>query len=237
MFFSNFPKIDKSSLDEKTLRYIHKQAELCKLSFTEDKSATMECKINDEVYSYKITFSQYEQACEDLLERIRQPIKRSLNDAHIRLKDIDKVVLVGGATKSPVIRRFVSKLFKMFPDTSINPDEAVALGTALQGAMKERRNEIKEVIWKNFSNLSSSKVMTLRSKGTHHKIMRTLCIKNILESLLSKMFLCIKSMSALPTRPFDPNIILYIHISTSNTAYNLVMQPVSHTLFLRTSKT
>lgn len=146
MFFSNFPKIDKSSLDEKTLRYIHKQAELCKLSFTEDKSATMECKINDEVYSYKITFSQYEQACEDLLERIRQPIKRSLNDAHIRLKDIDKVVLVGGATKSPVIRRFVSKLFKMFPDTSINPDEAVALGTALQGAMKERRNEIKEVI-------------------------------------------------------------------------------------------
>lgn len=237
MFFSNFPKIDKSSLDEKTLRYIHKQAELCKLSFTEDKSATMECKINDEVYSYKITFSQYEQACEDLLERIRQPIKRSLNDAHIRLKDIDKVVLVGGATKSPVIRRFVSKLFKMFPDTSINPDEAVALGTALQGAMKERRNEIKEVIWKNFSNLSSSKVMTLRSKGTHHKIMRTLCTKNILESLLSKMFLCIKSMSALPTRPFDPNIILYIHISTSNTAYNLVMQPVSHTLFLRTSKT
>jgi len=55
-------------------------------------------------------------------------------------------VLVGGATKSPVIRRFVSKLFRVIPDTNINPDEAVALGAAIQGAMKERKEAIKEVI-------------------------------------------------------------------------------------------
>ncbi len=55
-------------------------------------------------------------------------------------------MLVGGATKSPVIRRFVSKLFKRLPDTNINPDEAVALGAAIQGAMKERKDAIKEVI-------------------------------------------------------------------------------------------
>ena len=73
-------------------------------------------------------------------------IKRSLSDAHIRLADIDKVVLVGGATKSPVIRRFVSKLFKALPDTNVNPDEAVALGAAVQAAMKERKEAIKEVI-------------------------------------------------------------------------------------------
>lgn len=80
------------------------------------------------------------------MDKIRQPVKRSLLDAHIRLSDIDKVVLVGGATKSPVIRRFVSRLFKAIPDTNINPDEAVALGAALQGAMKERKDAIKEVI-------------------------------------------------------------------------------------------
>jgi len=73
-------------------------------------------------------------------------VRRSLSDAHIRLADIDKVVLVGGATKSPVIRRFVSKLFRVIPDTNINPDEAVALGAAIQGAMKERKEAIKEVI-------------------------------------------------------------------------------------------
>ena len=88
----------------------------------------------------------YEHACEELLDKIRQPVRRSLSDAHIRLSDIDKVVLVGGATKSPVIRRFASKLFRAIPDTNINPDEAVALGAAIQGAMKERNAAIKEVI-------------------------------------------------------------------------------------------
>ena len=58
----------------------------------------------------------------------------------------DKVVLVGGATKSPVIRRFVSKLFKTIPDTNVDPDEAVALGAAIQAAMKERKEAIREVI-------------------------------------------------------------------------------------------
>ena len=56
------------------------------------------------------------------------------------------MVLVGGATKSPVIRRFVSKLFRAIPDTNVNPDEAVALGAAIQGAMKERKEAIKEII-------------------------------------------------------------------------------------------
>ena len=54
------------------------------------------------------TRKRYEKACEELLDKIRQPVRRSLSDAHIRLSDIDKVVLVGGATRSPVIRRFVS---------------------------------------------------------------------------------------------------------------------------------
>ena len=54
--------------------------------------------------------------------------------------------IFGGATKQPIIRKFVSKLFGMIPDTSINPDEAVALGAAIQGAMKERREAIREVI-------------------------------------------------------------------------------------------
>lgn len=146
MFFEKHYKLDRLSLDEKTLRHIHKQAELCKLGFSDKRVSIMNCKIGDEIYELEVDLSKYEEACGDLLERIRRPVKRSLSDAHIRLSDIDKVVLVGGATKSPVIRRFVSKLFKMIPDTNINPDEAVALGAAIQGAMKERKDSIKEVI-------------------------------------------------------------------------------------------
>ncbi len=146
MFFEKHYKLDRLSLDEKTLRHIHKQAELCKLGFSDKRVSIMNCKIGDEIYELEVDLSKYEEACGDLLERIRRPVKRSLSDAHIRLSDIDKVVLVGGATKNPVIRRFVSKLFKMIPDTNINPDEAVALGAAIQGAMKERKDSIKEVI-------------------------------------------------------------------------------------------
>lgn len=146
MFFEKYPQVDRLRLDEKTLRHIHKQAELCKLGFSEDKKSAMNCKIGEELFTYTVDLSKYEEACSELLEKIRQPVKRSLMDAHIRLSDIDKVVLVGGATKSPVIRRFVGRLFRAIPDTNINPDEAVALGAAIQGAMKERRGAIKEVI-------------------------------------------------------------------------------------------
>ena len=146
MFFEKHRKLDRLSLTEKNLRHIHKQAEQCKLGFSEKRVSDMRCKIGEEVYEMEVELPRYEEACEELLERIRKPVKRSLADAHIRLADIDKVVLVGGATKSSVVRRFVSKLFKMLPDTNINPDEAVALGAAIQGAMKERKDAIKEVI-------------------------------------------------------------------------------------------
>lgn len=146
MFFEKYSDLDRLSMDEKTLRHIHKQAELCKMGFTESRVSAMHCKVGEKILDFEVDMTKYENACEELLERIRKPVKRSLSDAHIRLSDIDKVVLVGGATKSPVIRRFVSRLFKMLPDTNVNPDEAVALGAAVQGAMKERRESIKEVI-------------------------------------------------------------------------------------------
>lgn len=146
MFFEKYSDLDRLSMDEKTLRHIYKQAELCKMGFTESRVSAMHCKVGEKILDFEVDMTKYENACEELLERIRKPVKRSLSDAHIRLSDIDKVVLVGGATKSPVIRRFVSRLFKMLPDTNVNPDEAVALGAAVQGAMKERRESIKEVI-------------------------------------------------------------------------------------------
>lgn len=146
MFFEENTELDRSSLSPKTLGYIRKQAESAKRSFTDEKEAVMSCQIDGKEYSLTVPLIKYEAECEDLFERIRRPVKRSLSDAHIRLSDIDKIVLVGGATKSPVIRKFVSKLFRAIPDTNINPDEAVALGAATVAAIKERDESIKEVI-------------------------------------------------------------------------------------------
>lgn len=133
-------------LNFKTLVHIKKQAEICKKSFIEEKTPVMSCKINDKVIDMAIDLDKYERQCEKLLERIRMPIKRSLKDANVKLADIDEVVMVGGATRLPIIYKFVGKLFKRLPNTSVNPDEAVALGAAIQAAMKERKEAIKEVI-------------------------------------------------------------------------------------------
>ena len=145
MFYKHFSDIDPLALDEKTQQHIYKQAEACKKNFVGNKSK-MTCHINGEHLEFEITLDAYENACEKLFEKMRQPIKRSLSDAHIKIADIDKVVLVGGATKLSIVRKFVSRLFKNIPDTSVNPDEVVALGAALQGAMKSRNEAIKEVI-------------------------------------------------------------------------------------------
>lgn len=146
MFFEKFDKLEKDQLDIKTLRYVHKQADLCKLGFEDNRTSKMSCTIGDETYEMEIELAEYERKCEDLLERIRIPVKKSLTDSRLRLSEIDKVVLVGGATKLPVVRRFVGKLFRTLPDTTINPDEAIALGAAVQAAMKERKDSIREVI-------------------------------------------------------------------------------------------
>ncbi len=146
MFYEHHKEIGKNSLSMKTLGHIHKQAEICKLGFSENRVSKMVCNINEEQLEYTVDTEEYERNCEALFEKIRQPIKRSLSDANIRITDIDKVVLVGGGTKLWIVRKFVSKLFGIIPDTNINPDEAVALGAAIQGAMKERNKAVKEVI-------------------------------------------------------------------------------------------
>lgn len=146
IFFEKNTELDKDRLTDKELRHVTKQAESCKIGFGENRISVMNCTLDGKNYEMSLSIDEYEAKCDELLDKIRQPIKRSLSDANVRLKDIDRVVMVGGATKLSFIRKFVGKLFHNLPDTSINPDEAVALGAAVQGAMKERRDSIKEVI-------------------------------------------------------------------------------------------
>ncbi|MBR3041577.1 MAG: molecular chaperone HscC [Eubacterium sp.] len=146
LFYKRNKDIVREDLSYKELRLIHKAAEDAKRDLADNGSTVMKCKVNEEPVTMELTYQDYEKECEDLYDRIRIPVKRALSDAKLKLSDIDKVVLVGGGTKLTGVRTFVSKLFHTFPDTSINPDEAVALGAAIQGAMKERKQSIREVV-------------------------------------------------------------------------------------------
>lgn len=146
MFFKKNEELNPETLSPREKSLIWKAAESCKVELSDSGAAHMKCVIGEKQYDTEITYASYEKACESLYDRIRLPIKKALSDAKLKITDIDKVVLVGGATKYSGVRTFVSKTFHIFPDTTINPDEAVALGAALEGAMKERVESIKEVI-------------------------------------------------------------------------------------------
>lgn len=139
-------KIDWERLDEKTLLNVYAAAEECKKQLGEEEKGEMRCKIGQEEKSLTLTGKEYRELCNPLLERIRKPLQRSIADAHVKISDIDEVVLVGGATRMPIVREFIVKLFRKFPDISVHPDEAVALGAAIQGAMKARDEEAREII-------------------------------------------------------------------------------------------
>ncbi len=146
MFFEAHPEIERQSLEDKTLRHIKNKAEECKLKLDENGENIMHCVIDGKAVEYTVNEQKYEAQCSKLFDRIKVPLKQSLNDAGISISDLDKVVLIGGATKLNMIRKFVAKMFRIMPDCSINPDETVALGAAIQGAMKERNQAVKELI-------------------------------------------------------------------------------------------
>lgn len=138
--------IAPDSLDLKTRYEIRKNAENCKCAFSHSNEILMCCTIHGQMHILRLSMDEYERACLPLLERLRKPIERSLRDAGVSLDEIDKIVLVGGGTRSPVVRKFVAKLFGRIPSFNINPDEAVAIGAALQCGIKSRDKEIQEVV-------------------------------------------------------------------------------------------
>ena len=83
----------------------------------------------------KLTRAKFEQLVEDLVARVVEPCKQALRDANLSPDDIDEVILVGGQTRSPVIQQKVKELFGKEPNKSVNPDEAVAVGAAIQGGV------------------------------------------------------------------------------------------------------
>ena len=139
-------KLQLSALSEKEQVRLYRQAEKAKRAISDSDRVTMSFLCKEETIEQQITYKEYEEACGELLMKIREPVKKSLADAGLRLSDIDEVLLIGGATRLSVVRDFLIRLFRKFPDTNMNPDETVALGAAVQAAMKERREEVKEVI-------------------------------------------------------------------------------------------
>ena len=106
-----------------------------------------------------ITRSQFERLTDHLFERCRGPVMKALEDAKLKASDIDEVVLVGGSTRMPRVQQIVKEIFGKEPHKGVNPDEVVAVGAAIQGAVLA--GDVKGVLLLDVTPLS----LGLETKG------------------------------------------------------------------------
>ncbi|MBU5317088.1 molecular chaperone HscC [Clostridium bornimense] len=145
-YFIKKNNLNVEQLDRKVISALYKQGEICKITLTEKQSAKMELIIDEEPVSMEITRQEFEKISEELILKLRNPIERALNDADIDSEELDSIILVGGSTRMPLIRSIVTKMFNKIPYSTINPDEVVAKGAAIQAALKEKDEDLREMV-------------------------------------------------------------------------------------------
>lgn len=84
---------------------------------------------------YTLTRAEFERITKDLLDRCKKPVEQALKDADLKTGDVDEVILVGGSTRMPAVQELVEKMTGKKPNMSVNPDEVVAMGAAVQGGV------------------------------------------------------------------------------------------------------
>jgi molecular chaperone HscC len=96
--------------------------------------------------TFTLTADEFERACAPLIERLRAPVERALRDARLRAAQLDEIVLVGGASRMPMVRRLVSQLFGRLPARHLDPDQTVGLGAAVCAGLVSRDAAFEEMV-------------------------------------------------------------------------------------------
>ncbi|MBE9061211.1 molecular chaperone DnaK [cf. Phormidesmis sp. LEGE 11477] len=99
-----------------------------------------------------LTRAKFEELCSDLIDRCGVPVQNALKDAKLGKSDIDEVVLVGGSTRIPAVQQLVEKILGKAPNQTVNPDEVVAIGAAIQGGVLA--GEVKDILLLDVTPLS-----------------------------------------------------------------------------------
>jgi Fe-S protein assembly chaperone HscA len=118
--------------DPEAMQELRLAAEAAKIRLSTEERTTLTIPFAGFTYRRDITRAELERLVEPLVTRTLGPARRALADAGLEPKDIDQVVLVGGSTRVPLVRRRVQELFGKTPHSQLNPDEVVALGAAVQ---------------------------------------------------------------------------------------------------------
>jgi molecular chaperone HscC len=121
-------------------------AEQAKRDLSGSGQTVMRFLHGDRLLEQTITRQAFEAACQGLVDKLRRPIQRALQDARLAPGELNEIILVGGATRMPMIRQTVARLFQRLPLRTINPDETIVHGAALQAALIARHAALDDVV-------------------------------------------------------------------------------------------
>lgn len=138
--------LDYESLNLKDKNHLKFVAEELKKGFDHEANQTAQVPLEHMTLQVDLTEDEFEEACESVLSRLKEPIRKALNDAELDPFDIEEVVLVGGSTKMPLVKRQVARFFSRKPLSYLNPDEVVAKGAAVYAGLRAKNIQLSDVV-------------------------------------------------------------------------------------------
>jgi molecular chaperone HscC len=131
-------------LNESDSSLIYKLAEEAKFEVCKNQPYQKDFLIKESQYKVEITPEKFERISQELIKRLLTPIRVALGDAKYSIEDIDEVLLVGGASRMPIVRKFLTQIFKKLPFIHVNPDEVVGRGAAVLSGILQKEGRFKE---------------------------------------------------------------------------------------------
>lgn len=138
--------IQESTVSSRDRNILWKNAEQAKKQLSSAAAVATEITLSTGPVSWEISRSEFESFSRPLLDKMRSPVERVISDSGLPLASLDAVVLVGGATRMPMIRDLTAKMLGCDPYCSIDPDTVVASGASVSSALKTRQGELREVV-------------------------------------------------------------------------------------------
>jgi molecular chaperone HscC len=139
-------QLDPKSLTREQRGQLRRLLEVAKRNLTQARKADVRFDVGSRNLEWSIDEDRFAELSDPLIQRMRGPLERALRDANLQASDLSEIVLVGGASRMPLVARVVSRMFGRLPLRHVDPDHAVALGAAITAGMKARDAALEETI-------------------------------------------------------------------------------------------
>ena len=136
--------LDLERLTKVDRAVIYRACERAKIALSDMPMVMMEIPLEKEKHMLTLSSQELIKISKHIFEGIREPVRKAVHDSRKKLENIDKVILVGGSCRMPTVREFISRITGVEPDTSVDPETAIAEGAAIYAAMKNK--DLKDIV-------------------------------------------------------------------------------------------